>query len=131
MQRGGYYGRYLPGGYLVYVHQGVLFGARFNPKKLEMSGAPVPILEDVAANPITGGGQFDFSNTGTFVYAAGKSAAQAWQVDWLDGSGKHAAILAAPGAYAVPRLSLDGRKLTFMGAETSTFTIWTGIRPAG
>jgi serine/threonine-protein kinase len=111
VQRGGYYGRYLPGGYLVYVHQGTLFGVRFDPGKLEARAAPVPILEDVAANPVTGGGQFDFSNTGTFVYAAGKSAAQAWQVDWLDSSGKMQPLLSAPGAYTVPRLSPDGRKL--------------------
>jgi hypothetical protein len=42
------------------------------------------ILEDVAANPTTGGGQFDFSwgpsGHGTFVYMAGKNTAQAWQV---------------------------------------------------
>ena len=114
MQRGGYYGWNLAGGYLVYVHQGVLFGVKFDPKKLEVSGAPVPILEEVAANPITGGGQFDFSNTGTFVYAAGKSAAQAWQVDWLDGSGRMQPLLAAPGAYSLPRLSPDGRKLAFV-----------------
>ena len=114
VQRGGYCGRNLPGGYLVYVHQGVLFGVKFDPKKLEVSGAPVPILEDVAANPITGGGQFDCSNTGMFVYAAGKSAAQVWQVDWLDGSGKTQRLLSAPGAYVLPRLSPDGRKLAFM-----------------
>jgi serine/threonine-protein kinase len=64
LQRGGYYARYLPSGHLVYVHQGVLFGVKFDPGRLEVHGAPLPLLEDVAANPITGGGQFDFSNTG-------------------------------------------------------------------
>jgi serine/threonine-protein kinase len=118
VQRGGYYGRYLPAGYLVYVHQGVLFGVKFDPAKLQASGAPVPILQDVAANPTTGGGQFDFSwgpsGHGTFVYAAGKSTAQAWQVDWLDSSGKMQPLLATPGAYGLPRLSPDGRKLAFL-----------------
>ncbi len=113
VRRGGYYGRYLPAGYLVYVRQGVLFGVKFDPGKLEVHGAPVPILQDVAANPTTGGGQFDFSDTGTFVYVAGKSAAQAWQVNWLDGSGKMEPLLAASGAYTNPRFSPDGRKLGF------------------
>jgi WD40 repeat protein len=112
-QRGGYYGRYLPGGYLVYVHQGALYGVRFDPGELETRGTPVPVLEDVASNPITGGGQFDFSSTGTFVYAEGKSAAQAWQMDWLDSSGKMQPLLAATGAYTTLRLSPDGRKLAF------------------
>ena len=105
VQRGGYYGRYLPSGHLVFVHQGVLYGVRFDPARLEVRGAPVPLLEDLAANPATGGGQFDFSSTGTFVYAAGKNAAQAWQVAWLDSSGKMRPLLAAPGAYMWPRFS--------------------------
>jgi eukaryotic-like serine/threonine-protein kinase len=115
LERGGYYGRYLPNGYLVYVHQGLLYGVRFDPERLEVSGAPTQLLGDVAANPATGGGQFDFSETGTFVYAAGKSAAQSWQVAWLDGSGKMQPLLAIPGVYAEPRLSPDGQKLAFLG----------------
>jgi len=111
--RGGYYGRYLPNGYLVYVHQGTLFGVKFDPVRLEVTGGPVPLLDDVAANSAIGGGQFDFSETGTFVYAAGKSSAQTWQVAWLDGSGKMQPLLATPGVYGVLRLSPDGRKLAF------------------
>jgi serine/threonine-protein kinase len=117
VQRGGYYGRYLPSGHLVYVHQGTLFGVKFDLSKLEAQGGPVPILQDVAANPATGGGQFDFSwgpfGHGTFVYAAGKSAAQSWQVGWLDSAGKTQPLISTPGPYTGPRASPDGRKLAF------------------
>jgi serine/threonine-protein kinase len=113
VQRGGYYGRYLPSGHLVYVHQGTLFGVKFDLERLEARGVPVPILDDVAANPATGGGQFDFSSTGTFVYVAGKSAAQTWQIAWLDSSGKMQPLLATPGAYTTPFLSPDGLKVAF------------------
>ena len=108
----GYFGRYLPEngtrGYLVYLHQGVLFGAAFDPDRLEIQGTPVPLLEDVAANPIQGGGQFDFSAApsghGTLVYLAGKGAAQTWPVVWLDSSGKMQPLIATPGTYASPTL---------------------------
>jgi serine/threonine-protein kinase len=113
VQRGGYYGRYLPSGHLLYVHLGVLFGVRFDAERLEVRGTPVPLLEDFVGNPATGGGQFDFSAVGTFVYAAGKNAAQAWQVAWLDSSGKMQPFIAA-GAYAHPRLSPDGRRLALL-----------------
>jgi serine/threonine-protein kinase len=112
---GGYYGRYLPSGHLVYVHQGVVFGVRFDPERLEVLGSPIPLLEGVAANPATGEGQFDFSaadsGPGTFVYAAGKNVANSWQVAWLDSSGNMRPLLSTPGAYVHPRLSPDGRKL--------------------
>jgi Tol biopolymer transport system component/predicted Ser/Thr protein kinase len=116
-QRGGYYGRYLPGGYLVYVHQGTLFGVKFDLAKLEVRSAPVPILEDVAANPSIGDGRFDFSNSGTFVYNAGKGPAAARQIDWLDSSGKLQPLISAPGLYFTPRFSPDGRKLAFTNGD--------------
>jgi serine/threonine-protein kinase len=125
LQHGGYYGRYLPSGHLVYVHQGVLFGVKFDPDRLEIRGSPVPLLEDVAANPVSGGGQFDFSRAGTFVYAAGKNTAQAWRVSWLENSGKMEPLMASPGAYAAPRLSPDGRKLTLIadGADIYVYDL--------
>jgi hypothetical protein len=91
----------------VYVHQGVLLGVGFDPTRLEVRGAPVPLLGDLAANPVTGEGHFDFSSTRTFVYAAGKSAAQGWQVAWLDSSGKMQPLLATPSTYTALRLSPD------------------------
>ncbi len=115
LQRGGYFGRYLPNGYLLYVHQGTLFGVKFDPDRLEMRGAPTTLLEDVADNTATGSGEFDFSTTGTFVYTAGKSAAQVWRIGWLDASGSVKPLLAMPGKYTQPRVSPDGRKLSFNG----------------
>src|SRR5207249_4202020 len=41
LQRGGYYGRYLPSGHLVYVHDGTLFAAPFDLDRLELVGQPV------------------------------------------------------------------------------------------
>lgn len=118
VQRDGYYGRYLPGGYLVFVRQGTVFAVKFDADGLKASGTPVPVVQDVAANAGTGGGQFAFSagpsGHGIFVYMAGNSATQGWRLNWLDGTGKMQALVSAPGEYATPRLSPDGRKLAFV-----------------
>jgi serine/threonine-protein kinase len=115
LRRGGYYGRYLPSGHLVYMNQGVLFGAPFDLAKLEVRGAPTPLLEDVAGDPAWGGGQFDFSAApsapGTLVYLAGKENARRWRIVWTDGSGKTQPLLTTPGVYFNPRFSPDGRRL--------------------
>jgi serine/threonine-protein kinase len=121
VQLGGYFGRYLPSGHLLYVHQGVLFGVGFDLARLEVRGTPVPLLEDLAANPTVGGGQFDFSSTGALVYLAGKSSAQSWQVAWLDGSRKMQPLIAVPGTYTSQRFSPDGRKLAFGSAISDIF----------
>ena len=106
--RGGYFGRYLPTGdatgHLVYVHEGVLFAVPFDPARLELRGAAVPMLEDLAADPNSGAGQFSFSGApsgpGTFVYRTGKVSAQSYPVLWLDNSGKTQPLIATPGFYA-------------------------------
>jgi Tol biopolymer transport system component/predicted Ser/Thr protein kinase len=118
-KRGAYYGRYLPSGHLVYVHQGALFAVALDAAQLDLHGATVQLLEDLAANPLTGGGQFSFSTgssgPGTFVYLAGKGAPQNWHLALLDGSGRMRSLKIPPGMYSLPRYSPDGRKLALAG----------------
>jgi Tol biopolymer transport system component/predicted Ser/Thr protein kinase len=110
VQRSGYFGRYLPSGYLVYIHQGVLFGVPFDPGRGELRGTPTPLLEEVAVSRVSGSGQFDFSRSGTLVYLSGKSP-ESYPIVWLDRAGKTQPLLATPGDYGMPRLSPDGRSL--------------------
>src|SRR5260370_17709008 len=120
VQRGGYFGRYLPSGHLVYIHQGTLFGVPFDPVRGELQGTPAPLLEDVASNPIAGAGQFDFSQTGTLVYLSGKLSAASRPLVWLDSTGKTQSLVATPGNYFVPRLSPDGKRLALVSAVSAT-----------
>jgi Tol biopolymer transport system component/predicted Ser/Thr protein kinase len=111
VQRGGYFGRYVPSGHLVYVHQGTLFAVGFDLDRLEVRGTPVPVLEDVAASAGSGGGQLDVARNGTLVYLSGKSSTASWPVAWMDSIGKTQPLLAAPSLYSSPRFSPDGKRL--------------------
>ena len=42
VQRGGYQGRYLSSGHLVYLHEGTLFAAPFDLGRQEVTGQPTP-----------------------------------------------------------------------------------------
>jgi predicted Ser/Thr protein kinase len=121
--RGGYFGRYLPSGHLVFIRQGVLFGVQFDPTSLEVRGSPAPLLEDVAGNGFTGAGQFDFSRSGTFVHLSGKASSQTWTVAWLDSLGKTQPLVAVPGVYWTPRFSPDGRRLALAADAGKGFDI--------
>jgi Tol biopolymer transport system component/predicted Ser/Thr protein kinase len=124
VQRGGFYGRYLPSGHLVYVHEGVLLAVRFDPDSLETIGAPVAILNDVAANDVTAAGRFDFSASleypGAFGYMSGKPDAVASRPVWLDPTGKR-----EPALYSGV-LSPDGRLLatSLGGIGKATIQVW-------
>jgi serine/threonine-protein kinase len=120
----GYFGRYVPAnesnGYLIYIHDGSLFGVHFDPIRRELKGTPSPLLGDVPGDPITGAGQFDDSLSGTFVYRSGRVTNQSWPIVWLDSSGKTQPLLAKLGFYTAPRISPDGKRLTFrIGSSAS------------
>ena len=115
VQSGGYFGRYLPtssgAGHLVYVRQGTLFAVGFDLNRLEVRGTPAPLLEEVAGNPISAGGQYDAAGNGSLVYLSGKPSNASWPVAWADSTGKAQPLLAAPGLYYNPRFSPDGKRL--------------------
>jgi Tol biopolymer transport system component len=107
--KGGYFGRYTSG-YLTYLHQGVLWGVRFDPARLAVQGTPVPLLEDVASDQNYGSGQFDVSQTGTIIYRSGKTSSE-WPIMWMEATGRTHPLLSKPGSYFTPRVSPDGRHL--------------------
>jgi serine/threonine-protein kinase len=129
--RGGYYGRYLPGGYLVYVREGKLFGVRFNLSRLEIIGRPVALIDDVAASEQSGGGNFDFAKNGLLVYLAGKGLFTArYPFGWMAAGGKIEPTRGVPlDSYAEPHLTLDGKRLAMMLPD-GTVVLWDFEREA-
>ncbi len=111
LQKGGYYGRYLPSGHLVYIHQGSLFAVPLDVSHMEVRGTPVPVIDGVGSNHTTGSAQFDFSATGIFLYQPGGSDLNKWSVAEMDSAGKIQKLALPPGEYFNPRVSPDGQLL--------------------
>ena len=112
VQRGGYHGRYLPSGHLVYIHAGTLFAAPFDLDRLEMTGQPVPALEGVTANDRSGSAQFAVSATGTLVYVPGQNtAAGVSPIHWMNHEGKTTPLRATLANWSSPHFAPDGHRL--------------------
>ena len=138
LQRGGTYGRYISvsngagsngADYLVYVNNGTLFAVAFDPEKLEVRGAPVPVLDQVVFNSTFGSAQFDVSGatsgTGMLLYqTGGATGGGSVTVQWLDSTGKTQPLLAKPGPYTRPRLSPDGQRLALDIPTGSGWDVW-------
>jgi serine/threonine-protein kinase len=120
---GGFYGRYLPSGHLVYLRGGTLYGMAFDIDRLEPTGPPAALLEGVAASNY-GGGQFDFSRKGTLVYLAGNPIQAKRKLVWIDAAGKTQPFFAAPDDFNGPALSPDGKRLAIAIGATSGIDLW-------
>ncbi len=115
LQRGGTFGRYLAAsggkGYLVYVNQGTLFAVPFDQEKLETSGTPKPVLQQVSYSSMFGSAKLSFSRTGTLVYRSRDINTSRVVIQWLTADGKSQPLLDKPGLFVNPHFSPDGARL--------------------
>ena len=109
------FGRYLGDGYVLYVNQGTLFAQPFDRKQLAVHGTPVPVLDErVSYSTVFGNAKFDISKNGTLVFRRSLPVV----ASWLPRGGGVEPVLATPGAYTFPRLSLDGQRLAINATDS-------------
>jgi serine/threonine-protein kinase len=123
VQHGGYWGRYVSSGHVIYVHAGTLMSVAFDLDRLEPHGPPVPVVENVRANPGTAGAQVSVSNNGTLVYLS-EGAPAVTPLDWMDRDGKFTTLRATPALWSNPQFSPDGRRLALELADGKQTHIW-------
>jgi Tol biopolymer transport system component len=109
--QGGTNPRYAPSGHLMYVQGGSLMAVPFDPKRLEVTGTAVPVVESVLQSPRNGHAQYAFSATGSLVYVPGGIQAAQSRLVWVSRNGAEQPVVAPPRAYLNPRLSPDGRRV--------------------
>ena len=130
LQKGATYGRFLPSGHVVYVHDGTLFAFPFDPVRLEALGAAVPVLEGVTTinSGVTfaaGAAQFAVADTGTLIYLPGRSLdTNAAPLMWMDRSGKTTVLRAMPADWSNATFSPDGRRLAMDIIDNGNTDIW-------
>jgi Tol biopolymer transport system component len=97
-------------GHLLFVRDGSLYAQRFDTERLELTGAPVPIVNQELEQDLSfSKSGFTVSTTGTLVYQSRRSYSS--RLTWFDRSGKERGSVGEPGA-SQPSLSPDGRFLT-------------------
>ena len=114
VRRGGYLGRYLPTGHLIYFRQGALYGVPFDLGRLETHGTPAPLLEDLADSEGAASGRVSFSRAGILLYASAARRSGVAPIAWLDSAGKFQRATPSIGISrqaVTPRLSPDGNRL--------------------
>jgi serine/threonine-protein kinase len=124
LHRGGYHGRYLRSGHLVFMHHGSLFAAPFDVGRLELRGPPAPVLEGVIGNEQSGGAQFSFSDGGALVFRPGPSVGIGAPIQWMDKEGRTEPLRAIASDYYHIRFSPDGQRLAMGIREGAEQDVW-------
>ncbi len=108
---GGVYGRFLPPGRLAYFRAGNIFVVPFDPARLEVTGAPLPVLQHVAADRVTAMPLFAVSASGHLAWVPDSQYDAPRQLTWLNEKGAESPVLPEPGLFSHPRLSPDARRI--------------------
>jgi serine/threonine-protein kinase len=104
----GTYPSYARSGHVVYAQAGTLMAVPFDPQRLEVTGAALPVVEGLLQNAVSGAAYFSVSATGTLAYVSGSTQGQRRLV-WVSRTGVEQALAAPPREYDWPQLSPDGR----------------------
>ena len=106
--RGGYHGRYVASGHLIFIHDGTLFAAPFDLGRMQV-GQRVRVRESVVSNAVTGGAQFSVSESGTLIYRPGPAAGADIQLHWMQRDGTTTPLPIQPKNLLNLSFSRDGR----------------------
>ena len=99
---------YAPPGYLLFRREATLMAQAFDADKLQLSGDPFPIAEQIGYNP-SFQTFFSVSQTGVLAYSSGGSGKT--QLAWIDRGGKQIGLVGQPGTYLRPSLSPDEKRV--------------------
>lgn len=111
-------------GYILYVQDNTLVGRKFDSKKLEVLGDPVPIAENVVVQSGERA-NFSISDKGILIYQRGQATELA-QIVRTNRKGEIIDTILSRGQFGDFSLSPDGRKLAYqmLDQQNSTYDIW-------
>ena len=124
--------RYVASGHIVFARRGTLMAVPFDVTRLEVTGAPVVVVEDVmqAERGLhtaydSGAAQFSVSRSGSLAYVTGGIyPVVEMPLVWVDRNGAFDSLPLRPGHYLFPRFSPDGTRLAYSEGSKGDTHIW-------
>ena len=103
--------RYVSTGHIIFARDNALWAVPFDADRQEVTGLPVPVLEDVPVSNNNGYDQAAVAKNGTLMYLAGSVRNSNRSLVWVDRDGAEEAFATEPRLYAAPRVAPDGTRV--------------------
>jgi Tol biopolymer transport system component len=113
---------YAPPGYLLFARGTTLIAQSFDAGKLQLSGEPFPLAEQVTYNGSNSYSSVSVSENRVMVFLSGGLSNR--QLAWFDRTGKQLGPVGPPGAYNDIVLSHDGKRLAMQRLVEGNTDIW-------
>jgi len=115
---------YVKPGYLLFRRDTMLMAQKFNADRLELSGDPFPVAEQIGFDGLTYQTLVSASDQGVLAYQSlgvGKT-----QLAWFDREGKKLGVIGAPGDYSDLALASNDKRVAFSRTDqdTGNVDIW-------
>jgi hypothetical protein len=130
---------YAAPGYLLFRREATLMAQAFDADRLQLSGEPFPVAEQIGYDVASFQTFFSVSQTGVLVYSGGSYGNS--QLTWIDrgGGGKEIGLVGGPGNFIRPWLSPDGKRVAVDGVDPqgnrdlwlSTYQVMASLARAG
>ena len=121
---GGFFGRYVSTGHLLYAKGQRLYALPFDPATATAKGSAVPVLDDLNVSQTGGYAMAAVSSQGTLAYVTESLGNPLRELVWLDRTGRAAPVTSERRRYLSANLSPDGRQvaLTIRGESRDLWT---------
>ncbi len=118
--------RVVDSGHLVFARAGVIWAAPFDLDAVQVTGEPVPVINDVRFSLGQRKALLSLADDATLVYLRGNSAPQSDLV-WVDRQGREDPLGLEPRNYAHPRVSPDGAQVSVITSDDlgTSDDLWT------
>jgi Tol biopolymer transport system component len=123
VHRAGLFARYAPSGHLLYVQEGRLFAVAFDLNRLEVTGQPVAVVDEVSHALLNGSAQFSFSDTGLVAYRRARSTNRS--LLWMNPAGQVQTLRTQLAEYMEIYHSPDGARLALVVGDGAQSDVWT------
>jgi len=122
---GGFFGRYLTSGHLVYARDKRLYAVPFDAATGTTRGRPRAVLDDLLVDAVGGSAVIAVSSRGTLAYLTESLGNPPCELVWLDRSGRATPALGERHRFLSVRLSGDDRRaaLTIHGASSDLWML--------